>query len=118
MRPCVESEPDFTHQLGAQSYDPAGAGKIRQPKVGDYFLAFCALNFFHRAFIIAEILALAAALSLRFFFGAPFFVAEARWPTIRSSCCCKDSIFCRTATARFNCCSDNLTKGLFVMPMQ
>src|SRR2546427_112662 len=42
-------------------YDPVHALPNRQATLGDYFLAFCALNFFHRAFIIAEILALAAA---------------------------------------------------------
>jgi len=74
----------------------------RQRSVG-YFFTFRALNFFHRAFIIAEILALAAALSLRFLLGAPFFLVVAWLPTIRSSSVRKDSIFCRTATARFNC---------------
>ena len=68
-----------------------------------YLLAFWALNFLHRAFIAAEILALAAALSLPLFFGAPFFVAGARLPTIRSNTFCKASIFSRTATACFNC---------------
>lgn len=86
--------------------------------VGDYFLAFCALIRAQRAFIALEILALAAALILPFLFAAPFFAAEDSLPTIRSSSRCKASSFSRTTTACFNCCTDNLANGLFVIPMQ
>ena len=58
--------------------------------VRDYFPPVRAFRFAHRAFIPAEILALAAALILRFF--ARFPGREDCRPDRRSSCLCKRSI--------------------------
>ena len=67
---------------------------------GGYFLAFVALNFAHLALAAAEILALAAALSLLLLRGA-----AARGSSVASSfpsCPFKVSIFSRIATARLS----------------
>src|SRR5437762_12294726 len=74
--------------------------------------------FAHRAFIPAEILALAAAPILPFLRGAPDFAAEGCPPMIRLSSLSRLSIFSRIATACLSCWSDMSARGLDCMRIQ
>ena len=85
----------------------------------NYFLAFSALNFAHRALAAAEILAFAAALNLRLLLrGAPFFTGAARPPVMRSSSFPKRSICSRIAMARFSFLTDSAVRRFLCITNQ
>src|ERR1051326_2600363 len=89
------------------AFTPAGLDARRFP-----FL------FAHRAFILAEIFALAAALSLLLLRGATLLAPGVPGPMIRLSSLSSLSIFSRIATASLSCWRDNSATGLAGMEFQ
>ena len=85
---------------------------------GCYFLPVRALRLAHRAFIAFEILALAAALILRFFRGAAWLTVPDWPPVIRFNSFCRPSIFSRIETARLSCWTESSAKGFSVMTIE